>query len=168
MLERDLLYSIKELQDKSDENIALVVVYSTSNDNPLDHLNWVEDSLRCDGEVQVDDKHRSVLFDLSTVEGNNKGRFVMAEFTSGFSYWDGRYISGINKDSIKVVESINITYKNYKGEVGSREIIPIGDITFDSNEFHKTPQWLMPAYDVNKQDIRMFAFKDIISIDSED
>jgi hypothetical protein len=163
MLKKDLRYSIKELQDKTDENIELVVVYNLSNDNPLDHLNCVEDSI---GSLTYENV--PVLFDLFTVKGNNKGRFVMAQFTSEFSDWDDRYINVVDKNSITVVESINITYKNYKGEVGSREIIPIGSITFDSNEFHKTSQWLMPAYDVNKQDIRTFAFKDIISIDSED
>lgn len=52
-------------------------------------------------------------------------------------------------------------YKNWKGEIGTRKVIPL-NIFFSSNEFHKEPQWLMTAFDKDKLDERTFAINDII------
>lgn len=52
-------------------------------------------------------------------------------------------------------------YKNWKGELGIRKVIPL-DIHFSSNEFHQEPQWLMVAFDKDKMDERTFAMNDII------
>ena len=41
-----------------------------------------------------------------------------------------------------------ITYKNWKDEVSDRCILPIS-IEFGSNEYHKTPTWLINAHDVD-------------------
>lgn len=41
-----------------------------------------------------------------------------------------------------------ITYKNWKDEVSDRCILPIS-IEFGSNEYHKTPTWLIKAHDVD-------------------
>lgn len=58
--------------------------------------------------------------------------------------------------------AIKIQYKNYRGEIGWREIVPIS-VYFGSTEFHPEPQWLMLAMDVDKNANRDFALKDIIS-----
>jgi hypothetical protein len=52
-------------------------------------------------------------------------------------------------------------YKNWKGEIGIRKVIPI-QVFFSSNEFHTEPQWLLEAFDMDKLDERIFAINDII------
>ena len=58
-------------------------------------------------------------------------------------------------------KKIKIIYKNWRGETSERELIPI-NLIFESNEWHPEPQWLMEAYDLNKNKKRKFAIKDII------
>lgn len=55
-----------------------------------------------------------------------------------------------------------INYTNWKGVTGLRKIIPI-EIFFGSTEWHKEEQWLLRAYDVDKDAERSFAVKDIKS-----
>ncbi len=59
----------------------------------------------------------------------------------------------------KIVE---IVYTNWKGVTGIRHIIP-KDIFFGATEWHKEEQWLLNAFDVDKQADRAFALKDIKS-----
>lgn len=51
-------------------------------------------------------------------------------------------------------------YENYRGEVGRRTVIPKG-MSFGSTEYHTEPQWLLDAWDVDKQADRTFAFSGI-------
>ena len=60
----------------------------------------------------------------------------------------------------ETVQEVTIVYTNWKGETAIRRIIP-RQISFTSNEWHPTPQWLLEAYDLDKKDIRHFALKDI-------
>ena len=55
---------------------------------------------------------------------------------------------------------VTIVYTNYKGKTAVRKIIP-QDIYFGSTEWHPENQWLMRAYDVDKEADRTFAIKDI-------
>ena len=55
---------------------------------------------------------------------------------------------------------VTIVYTNYKGNTGVRQIIP-KEISFGHNEWHKEDQWLMTAYDLQKEADRTFALKDI-------
>ena len=59
-----------------------------------------------------------------------------------------------NKKTVKII------YTNYKGETSERKIIPI-ELWFGSTEYHKEEQWLLKAFDVDKQAERNFAVKDI-------
>lgn len=59
----------------------------------------------------------------------------------------------------KIVE---IVYTNWKRVTGTRHIIP-KDIFFGSTEWHQEEQWLLNAFDVDKQANRSFALKDIKS-----
>lgn len=52
-------------------------------------------------------------------------------------------------------------YINYKGIKSTRNVIPMS-LYFGSTEFHPENQWLMVAYDINKQCERTFALNDII------
>ncbi len=56
--------------------------------------------------------------------------------------------------------AIKVVYKNWRGEIGLRRIIPL-DIFYGSNEFHKEQQWLMRVWDVDKKDYRTYALRDI-------
>lgn len=49
-----------------------------------------------------------------------------------------------------------IRYRNYRGEVATRRIIPLR-IYWGSNEWHPEPQWLIEAHDLDKKAIRTFA-----------
>lgn len=51
-------------------------------------------------------------------------------------------------------------YKNYKGEICIRKVRPI-EIWFGSTIYHPENQWLLKAFDVDKNDYRNFAIKDI-------
>lgn len=62
-------------------------------------------------------------------------------------------------DQEKVVE---IRYTNWRNETADRQIQPVG-IYFGCNEWHKEPQWLLSALDVEKNEMRNFALKDIAS-----
>ena len=57
-------------------------------------------------------------------------------------------------------QEVKIVYTNWKGETSIRRIIP-QKISFGNNEWHKIPQWLLEAYDLDKKDVRHFALKDI-------
>jgi predicted DNA-binding transcriptional regulator YafY len=58
--------------------------------------------------------------------------------------------------------AITIDYTNYRGERGLRRIIP-DQISFGSNEWHPELQWLLLAWDIEKQADRLFAVRDIHS-----
>lgn len=58
---------------------------------------------------------------------------------------------------------INLIYTNYKGKTSQRKIIP-KEVIFDSNEWHKEKQWLLIAFDIEKNADRTFAMKDIRTI----
>ena len=57
-------------------------------------------------------------------------------------------------------KQVQILYTNWKGETRLRTIIPIS-IEFKSTEWHKEEQWILNALDVEKNEMRSFAIKDI-------
>jgi len=57
-------------------------------------------------------------------------------------------------------KKVTIKYTNYRGETSDRAIIP-ERIWFGSTEWHKEPQWILDAFDINKNAKRGFALKDI-------
>lgn len=59
-------------------------------------------------------------------------------------------------------KEVVIEYTNYKGVFGKRKIVP-QKIYFGSNEWHTEDQWLLDAFDVEKDTNRTFALKDIKS-----
>lgn len=58
---------------------------------------------------------------------------------------------------------LTIRYRNYKGEEATRRIIPLRP-WYGSTSFHPTHQWLLDATDVDKGELRTFAFRDILEI----
>ena len=57
-------------------------------------------------------------------------------------------------------KKIKILYTNWKNETRYRIIEPIS-IEFKSTEWHPDKQWILNAVDLEKQEQRAFAIKDI-------
>ena len=57
-------------------------------------------------------------------------------------------------------EMIKFEYTNYKGITSIRHVVPEG-IRFGHTKWHKEDQWLLKAFDLDKNAIREFAVKDI-------
>lgn len=53
-----------------------------------------------------------------------------------------------------------ICYTNWRNETSMRKILP-SRIYYGEVSFHKGPQWLLEALDVDKNEPRTFATKDI-------
>lgn len=63
---------------------------------------------------------------------------------------------------------IRVRYTNWRGEMADRHLMPTS-LWFGSTEWHKEPQWLMKAVDLEKGGAtRDFALKDMVPIDQED
>lgn len=56
-------------------------------------------------------------------------------------------------------ERIKVTYTNWKGVTSERTITP-NSIRFDATDWHPEPQWLLRAWDEDRQAWRDFALKD--------
>lgn len=68
----------------------------------------------------------------------------------------------VKKRSLKLNNKVKINYTNYKGVTKDRIIIP-KEIIFEENEWHNEKQWILVAFDIEKDDYRNFALKDIHS-----
>ncbi len=55
---------------------------------------------------------------------------------------------------------VKILYTNWKGVTSYRNIIP-ESIVFKATEWHPEEQWILNAFDVEKNAMRGFALKDI-------
>jgi hypothetical protein len=66
--------------------------------------------------------------------------------------------------SIQLNQAVKVKYKNYRGEVGIRSIIPL-EIYWGQTEYHPHDQWLLKVWDVEKNAERIYAFKDILEFD---
>lgn len=64
--------------------------------------------------------------------------------------------------TIEQEKCVSIVYTNYRGETATRTIVP-ESVYFGSTDWHPEKQWLLRAYDVEKQAYRDFAMKDIAS-----
>lgn len=67
---------------------------------------------------------------------------------------DAQRITGEAEHPIKVV------YCNYRNETTVRTIVP-HRIWFGSTAWHPEPQWLLDALDLEKNEVRSFAVRDI-------
>lgn len=57
-------------------------------------------------------------------------------------------------------QRVIILYTNWKGDTSYRNIVP-KSVEFKSTEWHPEEQWILNAFDVDKQADRGFALKDI-------
>lgn len=65
---------------------------------------------------------------------------------------------------VKIADSekfiVSIDYTNWRGQRRWRQVIPFC-VTFDSNEWHPSQQWLLEALDVETNEMRTFAMQHI-------
>lgn len=55
---------------------------------------------------------------------------------------------------------ISVNYTNYRGENADRTIIP-QRLYWGATKYHPEPQWLLEAWDQDRQAIRVFALRDM-------
>jgi hypothetical protein len=63
--------------------------------------------------------------------------------------------------NLPVPQEVRILYKNWKGEIAWRRILPL-HIAFESTEWHPARQWILHAHDLDKDAPRGFAVADIL------
>lgn len=59
-------------------------------------------------------------------------------------------------------KEVIIDYTNWRGERSMRRVLPDA-IFFEANEWHPVEQWLLGAFDCEKQEYRTFAMSNIHS-----
>jgi hypothetical protein len=64
---------------------------------------------------------------------------------------------------MKEPTTFRFVYRNHRGEIAERRVIPDA-VRFGTTEWHPTPQWLLRAYDLDKQALREFAMSEISSV----
>lgn len=71
-------------------------------------------------------------------------------------------MSVIDAVAVNSAGKVKIDYTNYRGERGFRFIVPM-TMYFSCTTFHPERQWLLDAWDCEKETYRTFAVKDIHS-----
>lgn len=66
-------------------------------------------------------------------------------------------------DTIEKGMTIQFDYINWQGVPASRKA-EVQSIHYGETEYHPAPQWLMSAWDLEKQANRVFAMKDMTNI----
>ena len=64
---------------------------------------------------------------------------------------------------LKSQNIVHFDYKNWRGEESRRTVI-VYHVCWGSTEWHPEEQWLLKAYDTDKQKTRLFALKDISNL----
>lgn len=68
---------------------------------------------------------------------------------------------------IKAGMVIEFDYVNWRGDVGHR-VARVLEFLFESNMYHTTPQWILRALDLDKDEVRTFAMSDMTNIEIVD
>ena len=63
-------------------------------------------------------------------------------------------------DNLDPKQVVSLVYTNYRGETAVRQVLP-KRIWFGKTDWHPEEQWLLDAFDIEKQADRSFAIKDI-------
>jgi hypothetical protein len=66
-------------------------------------------------------------------------------------------------DRAQSLTVVSFDYVNYRGEKSRRNVTPL-ELRFHSNEYHKEPQFLLRAIDVDKGEEREFAVRDMSNV----
>ncbi len=57
-------------------------------------------------------------------------------------------------------QAVRILYTNHRGDTAWRRIVP-ESIQWGSTDWHPEPQWLLWAFDLDRDAVRTFALRDI-------
>ena len=60
---------------------------------------------------------------------------------------------------VSTSDAIHFRYTNWRGETSMRHASPIS-LRFGTSEWHRKPQWLLCAFDHDKNEAREFALSD--------
>lgn len=72
-------------------------------------------------------------------------------------------VEGIGGDNLIAGEDcVRIVYRNYRDETAERWVRPI-EVWYGATEWHPEEQWLLRAWDRDRQDERNFALRDVQS-----
>ncbi|MGM9923873.1 MAG: hypothetical protein ACI35R_06450 [Bacillus sp. (in: firmicutes)] len=66
---------------------------------------------------------------------------------------------------IESAEKIRFDYVNWKGVKSSRKVV-VTSFLYGITEYHPEPQWLLDAYDLEKEEHRVFAMKDMSNVEA--
>lgn len=58
---------------------------------------------------------------------------------------------------------LTFLYRNHRGEVAQRRVWP-NSLYYGSSGWHPEPQWFLHAVDLDRDAVRVFAFRDIIAL----
>lgn len=61
---------------------------------------------------------------------------------------------------IDMSRQIKVRYTNWRGESGTRVIVPI-ELFWGKTEYHPQEQWLLKVWDIDRADYRDYALTDI-------
>jgi hypothetical protein len=67
----------------------------------------------------------------------------------------------MNQDAARTQQTMTFSYKNYRGELSSRHVRPLGPPRWGTSEWYPEPQWLLMAWDLDKGAAREFALDNI-------
>ncbi len=67
-------------------------------------------------------------------------------------------------EDIPIGEPVAMVYTNYRGEHARRTVLP-ERVWFGATEWHPAPQWLLDAYDFDREALRSFALEDVEAIE---
>lgn len=90
------------------------------------------------------------------------------EWHGGIEEWQCSNFSDCDDaiDKLKLRQAVGqhvvIDYTNWRGKRKERKIMP-KSVRFAANKFHQTPQWLLLGFDLDTNEVREFAMKDIHS-----
>lgn len=61
---------------------------------------------------------------------------------------------------------VRVRYKNWRGETAERNVLIMSGPVWTSSDHHPEPQWLMWVVDLDIDESRLFAIKDMIPLDA--
>lgn len=88
-------------------------------------------------------------------------RFPVKEGVLGDSFFNKEQNKWYYHDGSKWVLPLVFTYKNYKGAVSQRKVIPF-HVYYGTTDFYTEPCWLLRCFDVYKKQERDFRMSDMV------
>jgi predicted DNA-binding transcriptional regulator YafY len=71
--------------------------------------------------------------------------------------------------SLPTIQVVKIRYTNYEGTTKDYRILPLADraLYFGTSRWHPEPQWLLDAWDVDREVHRTFSMKHVLTWEEE-